>query len=166
MADGQLTPPPPPPPPPSASTMVENRICRSKLVPPPPPEEPYPNITPPVQDEKKKRKYESASEVFPPKRPKISVPYQEIEGDIIKNYHKDNSAIIVQINNCVARRAHYRSFTWHLAQVFPYANPYSDTKQGPYPNLAAKGERPELGSIQLRTPPPTLSTPSPTLRNI
>ena len=166
MEDGQLTPPPPPspspPPPPPAAVTLESRSRRSKLVPPPPQVEPYLNITPTVHDEKKKRKYEGVNEAFPSKRPKTSVPYEEVDGNILKKYNEDDSAIIVQINNCVARRAHYRSFTWHLAQVYPYANPYADRKHGLYPNLAAKEQRSELGSIQLRKPPPTLSIPSPT----
>ena len=158
MEEERLTPPPSTPPPVS----LENRNRRPKLAPPPPQEEPYLNMTPSERDEKKKRKFEDANEDLLPKRTKIAALYEEIEGNIIKDYNEDSSAIIVQINNCVARRAHYRSITWHLSQVYPYANPYADRKQGPYPNLAAKTERPALGSIQLRTPPPTLDIPSPT----
>ena len=121
----------------------------------------YLNNEAPTRDDKKKRK--CVGEVFPCKRLKNSTPYIEITGDLIKLYHTDPTAIIVQINNCVARRAHYRSFTWELAQVLPYADPYAERKEGAYPNLADAKYRPELGSIQLRRPPASVNSPSPTI---
>ena len=95
------------------------------------------------------------------KRSKNTPPYFEVEGDILKLYHSDASAIIAQINNCVARRAHYGSFTWQMCQIFPYADPYIERKRGAYPNLAAREDRPELGSLQLRKPHSSITTPSP-----
>ena len=83
-------------------------------------------------------------------------PYYEKNGDITQEYNS-NSALIVQINNCVSRKVHKYSLCWYISQEFPYGDPYIHRKSGPYPNLASIELRPALGSVKI-VPPPKGST--------
>ena len=86
------------------------------------------------------------------------LPYIEKVGNIIE-YYNFSSAIIVQINNCVARKLHPHSFCWNLSHAFPYANPYALRRSGPYPNLADIFLRPPLGSLKIIHPPTGVNGP-------
>ena len=74
--------------------------------------------------------------------------YEEIEGDILLQYNS-NSCLIVQINDCIATKAHPHTFNWHVAEQFPYANPYAERVSGPYKNVCSLFHRPNLGTIKL-----------------
>ena len=88
----------------------------------------------------------------PSKRRKLSLPYKEVFGDVTEEYNS-NTAVIVQINNCVSRKVHIHSLCWYISQKYPYGNPYICRKHGPYPNLASMELRPPLGSVKLQFPP-------------
>ena len=137
--------PPTPPPAYTSDASQESRNRRGKMPPPPPP------TTIISSENKKKRRYGESQELLN-KRLKNNPPYEEVVGDILKMFHTQSTAVIVQINNCVARRAHYNTLTWHLSQLLPYSDPYS-ARKGVYPNLANKDDRPELGTVELRRPP-------------
>ena len=85
--------------------------------------------------------------------------YTERNGDILEDYN-DNSNILVQINNCVARKNQPGSFSWDLKQRYPYGNPYNDRKHGPYANLASVVFQPPPGTVKLILPPPGVTGPS------
>ena len=87
------------------------------------------------------------------------LPYLERLADIPEDYNF-NSAIIVQINNCVSRKLHMHSFCWNLTQYFPYANPYTHRKAGPYGNLTHVLFRPSPGTINIAIPKPGCTGPS------
>ena len=86
------------------------------------------------------------------------LPYQEKLGDITEDFHQNN-VIIVQINNCISRKVHPHSLCWYISTKYPYGEPYTQRKSGPYPNLANPYHRPKLGSVQLRYPPKNTTGP-------
>ena len=87
-----------------------------------------------------------------PHRIEITKPYNQTLGDIVSEYNFP-SALIVQINNCTARKSRQNSFTWNISKKYPYGDPYKERTSGRYPNLASVHLRPKLGCIQLRYPP-------------
>ena len=95
----------------------------------------------------------------PRKRLRPVEPYIELHCDLVTRFNF-NSALICQINNCTARKLHPYSFSWELAQVFNYANPYQHRSSGPYPNLAEIRHRPDLGSVEILHPPTGTKGPS------
>lgn len=80
------------------------------------------------------------------------LPYIEILGDIVELFNAPTN-IIIQINNCISRKLHPRSFSWNLAMKHHYANPYARRLRGPYPNLASPEYRSQPGTIQIIHPP-------------
>ena len=86
-------------------------------------------------------------------------PYHHVSGNLAFDFDF-SSALIVQLNNCVARKVHRNSLTWDLTKKYHYADPYQHRLSGPYPNLASEPFRAKPGSIELLHPPPGQEGPS------
>ena len=84
--------------------------------------------------------------------------YCQVVGDITTDY-VTSDCLIVQVNNCVARKPKVKSLTWNLKEKFHWANPYQHrVKSMNFNNLATPSSRPELGSISIICPPRNIFT--------
>lgn len=72
-----------------------------------------------------------------------------VSGDAIVDYGNDPKALIVQQNNCTARKNHSGSFAWSIARLLgvdPYAL-RAARGDGIFPNLAKKDHREKMGDV-------------------
>lgn len=68
-------------------------------------------------------------------------------GDIISDYSENPNALIVQQNNCTARKLHPGSLAHAIVEKFPKCDPYSTREGLLFPNLAIKEDRAKMGDI-------------------